>query len=147
MCSKQHHLEVFEESKQSIDTIRGSIPFQKIHISLALKNLAKFKRKHKSLSKEDFTKFLEGLIKQNDIKPKFKDSIAFLSDHLFNVYDPRGKGLIQRKSISVFFFIICGKLPHPPNINFFRRISQRKNTLPRKDVRREQRWKTELQRA
>lgn len=110
VCTKQEHDLRLQNSLDNLDQIRESIPFQNIHISSALRRLERYKPSLVTLTKEELTKFLNELLKKENVQAKFKNSIDSLGNFLFQIWDDQGH--VSKRQICMFFFTVCGKCTH-----------------------------------
>jgi len=95
--------------KDLIQKIRKGIPFERIHISVALHELSKLSQDLKSINKMTFKTLISDLVSKVKLNPKFKDSFESIPSLIFSIYDTSNSGIIGHFEVAVSLLIICGR--------------------------------------
>lgn len=95
--------------KKVIDRIRQGVPFQNIHISVALHYLRQDNPELYTIDKMKFRNFLKSLIKKQKISVKFRDGFDNIPALFFKVFDVNNNGILDKQELGVGLFILCGK--------------------------------------
>ena len=110
---KKQRLESQEGIKEMIDRLRIGLPFQKVHISIALFYLKEEGGSFVSINKKAFREYLKRLIKGMGIAVKFGDGFDSIPTLFFKVFDLNNNGILDKEELGVGLFLLCGKQKHP----------------------------------
>jgi len=96
--------------KSLVDLIRKGLPFEKIHLSVALHILERSAGEIQAIDKMRFKTYLKEVIDTLKLTIRFKDSLDTVPSLFFDVYDVFNNGIIGKAEIAAGLFILCGRV-------------------------------------